>query len=250
MGDDGEQGFALVSVLWCIALLSLIAAAMLGSGILAARTSHNAWTRLQAQTALDAGVQRAILALLQPGLDADGRVNTVPANFSFDGFAMTLSVQDQAGLIDLNLATRKALQSLLQSQGTALDQAASLADAIIAQRSSGSFQSVDDLNAVGGMTPEIFAGIAPALTVYSHKPDVDTFTAPPAVLQAVTGMTAANADAFVASRAQRANQVRSNAGHVFAIRVQTRAGANVQERQAMVQITNDPARPFWFLDWR
>ena len=39
-----------------------------------------------------------------------------------------------------------------------------------------------------GMTPELFDGVAPALTVYSQTPWVDPSFAPPAVLRALPGM--------------------------------------------------------------
>ncbi len=52
----------------------------------------------------------------------------------------------------------------------------------------GPFQSVDELALVMGMTPQIFARVAPALTVYSHQRDFDLRVAPKEALLAVPGM--------------------------------------------------------------
>jgi general secretion pathway protein K len=47
------------------------------------------------------------------------------------------------------------------------------------------FQTIDELKLVAGITPEIYARVAPAITIYSRDADVDEDTAPFAVLNAL-----------------------------------------------------------------
>ncbi len=56
----GERGFALATVLWGIAALSLIAGVMIVSSLNAARIDRNAWLQLQVRSAADEGVQNGV----------------------------------------------------------------------------------------------------------------------------------------------------------------------------------------------
>ena len=138
---------------------------------------------------------------------------------------MRLTVQDEAGKIDLNMVQPDLLLRLLTSAGVDLMAAQTLADRILDWRDpgigerlngakaseyraagyaygprNGPFESVEELKLVMGMTPDLFDAIAPALTVYSQTPWVDPTFAPPEVLRRLPGID----DGAVATLSRRA----------------------------------------------
>lgn len=282
-----DAGLALVAVLWGLAVLSLIAAAMLYAGTGSVRISRNAWAGTQAQAVADAGIQRAIVSLLDPRASHKWRIDGVAQDFNFYGADVRVTIQDESGMIDVNFASKSRLQDLLTAASAKAEDAATLADRIVDWRTptnlrslngasvsdyrdaglsylprNGPFQSVEEVNLVLGMTPELYARIAPALTVYSHRPDFDTRTAPLEVLLVIPGMDVQKARDLIAARAPPPSQTTNTPlaagfdtapvypGHVFAIRSDVQSGRVHSSRDAVVQLTGDPARPFWILGWK
>jgi general secretion pathway protein K len=266
-GRRSERGLALVVALWGVAALALIAAAMLMSAVTTARIDRNAWEQLRVQTAADTGVQSAILSLFDPTQPQplDGREHSL----SFAGIAVTVSVQDESGRIDLNYATRALLRDFFNAIGA--NDADSIADRVIDWRTrketrslngataedyrsagytwhprGGPFQSVDELGLVLGITPDLLRRAAPGLTVYSHIPGFDTRFATRDVLRTIPGTGEHEADELVAARGPTA----AAAGHAYSI-VATAARARMRfSRRAVVLISADPAHPYWSLDWK
>jgi general secretion pathway protein K len=284
-GRRHERGIALAVVLWGIAALSLIATAMLASSVNAVRIGRNAWTQLQVQTAADSGVQGAILSLFDPKPEKQPPPDGTAQHIFVNGIAVTLTIQDEAGRIDLNYASRNTLRDLFKSQGA--DDADALADHVVDWRSPGStkslkgataddysnagygyrprgspFQSIDELRLVMGMTADLYKRVEPALTVYSHSPNFDMRVAPKQVLEIIPGMDEQKAEEEVAARAgdiklaDTSPVVASFAsapilnGHALSITASAQRGQTRFSRRAVVLISGDPARPYWILDWR
>ncbi|HEY2069241.1 MAG TPA: hypothetical protein VGG48_06780 [Rhizomicrobium sp.] len=270
MSTRRQRGVALATVLWGIAALSLIAAAMLSSAVNAVRISRNAWTQVQARSAADAGVQSVLLSLFDPKGHAplDGRARHI----AWNGADVTVSLQDEMGRIDLNAAPRDALRDLFKGVGA--DDPDALADRVVDWRGSkpmhslngasaadyaqagagyhprgGPFQSVDELGLVLGVTPDLLARVTPALTVYSHRADFDMRVAPKEALLVIPGMSADNAAAAIAARGDGVS-LDPLAGHAVSITAEAEQGRAHFIRHAVVLITGDPARPYWILDWR
>jgi general secretion pathway protein K len=286
-GRRQERGIALASVLWTVAALSLIAAAMLSSSMNAARISRNAWAQLQTQNAADTAIQRAALNLFDPRADHRFPMDGTPHDEDVDGITVSVAIQSEDGRIDLNYAHRPLLHDLFKSAGADSALADALADRIVDWRSpkatrslngaaagdydkagsavrprGGPFQSVDELGLVMGMTPEIFARVAPALTVYSHSPNFDMRVAPKPALLTIPGMTEDEANRDVALRdgvptisptnvvIAAIQPAAAQEGHAYAIGAQARRGAIRFSRQAVVLLTGDPVHPLYFVDWK
>lgn len=211
-GRERERGWALVSVLWALAILSMMAAATEALTVSSARITHRAYDQARIEADIHAAVVRAVLAIDDQRVNARWRVDGVPQPFTFDGLSMMVAVQDQAGLIDLNVADQDTLAGLFTFAGLAPDAAKTLAanvndwrepinsdddpsrklgttDGLYANTGykprHNPFQTVNELKLVAGMPPALFARVAPALTVYSRDSDVDEDTAPLIVLNAL-----------------------------------------------------------------
>jgi general secretion pathway protein K len=276
-----ERGIALASVLWGMAALSLIAAAMLSSSMNAAHIARNSWTQLQAENAADTAIQRAIFSLFDPRADRRLPVDGTTQALTVNGQSVSVSIQDEAGRIDVNYANRDLLRDVFKAAGAPAQDADALADRVADWRAPGSahnlngataddyrragdsyvprgrpFQSTGEVGLVMGMTPALFARIEPALTVYSHSPNFDMRAAPREVLMAIPGMDETKADQMVSYRAPPpagaglyyglVNPI----GHAFTITATTADGGAHMSRQAIVMVSGDPAHPVWVLDWK
>jgi general secretion pathway protein K len=286
-GKSRERGWALVSVLWSVTMLSLLAAATQELTITAHRAEHRAWDSARADAALEAGVVQAVAGI--SGTSGRWRVDGVPRQESFEGFRLRIAVQDEAGRFDLNAVDGSILTALLRSAGLESELAAALSDTILDWRSPagphrlngasdddyaaaglsyrprhGAFQTVDELRLVLGMTPELFRRIRPALTVYTKRAMIDPALAPK---EALLALYAGNEDAVEAILQARAsggeipselylnsrdgviNPGVSLTGQAFTIAVETILDERSYRRTAVVMLTGDDKQPYLTLWW-
>ena len=198
----GEKGVALIAVLWTLILLSLVAASLSYESRTNERIARNAADAAASRAAADAGVTRAILDLLTLG---DGKVFKTNGRVYVWSFArnnVSISIRDEFSKVNLNQASEAVLVSLFTSVGIERSKAQALADAIADFRDvddiprlsgaeeadyraaglnwgpkNASFQSIEELQQVLGVTPQIYRRITPDLTIYSGgtvNPDLAT----------------------------------------------------------------------------
>jgi len=198
----GERGFALVVVLWTLALLALLASVLLAD----ARTEEKLTANRQADAVglavADAAISATMLDLLRAG--------NVPAGARRVGSAMvSVSLENLSGRMNPNIVSVVMLNALLQRLGVPQQAAESLAAAIVDWRSPGlspskhgakaaeyraaglpygppgrPFEHLDELGAVLGMTADVLAALTPHLTLWSTT-DPDPAFADALVLDAM-----------------------------------------------------------------
>lgn len=280
----GEKGIALVSVLWVLAILSVMAAAALSTGRLFAILERNNVRTALADSVADAGVARAVLGLLDNRPEMRWRVDGMPQTFAFAGGPVQVTVQDELGKFDLNAIDEGQFKSLFMSGGMSDEPAAKLAARAIAWRSEasesssaappskthtpryGPYQSVDEIKLLDGMTEEVFQTIEPALTVYSKRPTIDPEVAPREALLALPGVDRKRIEEILEARVtgESASESEGNSsarvgvldinmplsGRVFTITVLAEHQGAQARRVAVVQLTPDGAQPYLILDWR
>ena len=272
-----------ISVLWGLGLLTAISLSLLWSGNMSYGLTRNDLEHARVNATVEAAVNRAVVALLDPRPERRWRTDGVAQSFEFDGAAIKVSIQDELGRIDLNQAEAATLVSLLQSAGLDFDSATRLADKILDWRTAtslkhlngakaqdyhaagstyqprnGPFQSVDELLLVRDMTPELFRRIEPALTVYSGRQFVDPQVAPREALRALPNMSPNDVDNVLAARASQQSALNRTAtdlatslrGRAFTIRAELERADRTTAIEAAVRLTDDPANPYWLLSWR
>src|SRR3954471_4363806 len=103
----------LLSVLWGIALLSLVTVSLLNSSSTSQKLARNAVNAAQLDAVAEAAVVRAVAGLIEPRPEqrwpADGRLQ----RFVLRGIEASVEIQDELGRIDLNFADRLVLFGLL-----------------------------------------------------------------------------------------------------------------------------------------
>jgi general secretion pathway protein K len=291
---ERERGWALVSVLWTLAILSMMAAATEALTISSARISHRAYDNARFDADFHAAVVRAVLAIDDSRENARWRIDGVPQHFSFDGLDMLVSVQSQAGLIDLNVADTDNITALFTSAGLAPSAAKTLAANVDDWRTPinsdddptrkqgttdalynnagykprhNPFQTVDELKLVAGMTPALFARVAPALTIYSRDADVDEDSAPIIVLNALYPGDPNKVAQTIQARENPQPQAGANGsssppgppgvlagsasswGLSYSVTVAAAPNGRHILRSAVVEPTGDPDRPYLVEAW-
>jgi general secretion pathway protein K len=201
----------LVSVLWLLALLTVVTLVLLTTVRLDVRAAGQLARHAQAEALAD-GLTRLIALRLgdrarrplpTEAITADGN----PYICSHEEALVEIAITDVGGLVDLNTASVRLIEWLLLGHGLAADKAAALAAAIVdfrdeddlpsrngaesaAYRAAGlrhgpknaPFESVTELDQVLGMDLALFARLRSVTTVHSRQPGIDPTKAPPEVL--------------------------------------------------------------------
>ena len=227
MRTNPERGIALVLVLWVLALIMVIAADFLHATRTDSLVVRNALSIARAEAAADAGVHRGLMEIYRPtNLDTTWKRDGETHEWHFEGVAVTVSISDESGKIDINSASDALFKGLLISAGVSEEDAVKLLDAILDWRDPDSvkrlygaedaeyqaagltyrptnspFQAIEELQLVLGMRPEIYRRIAGSITVFSRQPGVRMQTATREVLMAIPNVTAEQVDNFIAERA-------------------------------------------------
>lgn len=207
-----QSGFALIMVLWTLALLTTIGVQLAGSGRQEAQLTRNLVDSAVLQAAADGAVQQAIFRLLDTSerqWRADGVFHVMRLGHSL----IRLRIEDEGGKVNPNIASPKLLQALLLEAGAASRLTPGLAAAIVAWRSDAGritarsaaiaryasagrdygppgapFESIDEIGAVLGMTPELLARLGPHLTIFTEE-DPGASTTDPVVAAALADVS-------------------------------------------------------------
>ena len=285
-----QHGIALVLVLWATTLLTVIAASFAFSMRTDTLLAQNLAASARAQALADAGVQRALYEMFKPIADLQRwKGDGVPHQWEFGGGKLSIMVLDVSGKIDLNSASDDLLKGLLKSVGLTDEESIVLLDAIVDWRdgddlprpkgaevaeykaaglkyrpSNAPFETVNELQRVLGMTPDLYANLADALTVDSHQAGINAAIAPRKVLLALPGATVALVDAYLIARqealvknlppppfAPAAAAVAGDDGSVYSVRAEAALpDGTVFIREAVVKIDQGAVRKFVFFSWK
>ena len=270
----GQRGFALVTVLWAAMILALIAASITATGRTETQLTHTRYAMAQLDAIADGAINLAVLRLLDPSPAVHPPVDATQFMVEFAGHTITISVQDESGKIDLNMAQEGLLRRLLTTVGTDPLAAQALVDKILDWREAtigrrvngakaedyrdagfaygprnGPFESVEELQLVMGMNAPLYERIAPSLTVYSQSPWVDPAFAPTDVLTALSGMGAPPVAQILYARAA-GEHGGVMFGHAFAISAQIDDDGLRVAKSAVVRLTGAPQAPVVVYRWR
>lgn len=250
-----EGGFALLIVLWSVALLSLILSELLSAGRGAALRASEARAAAAGRAAADGAIAEEIYHLLGHGgaWSADGLTHEVAIGAS----RVSVQARSLASAINPNLASTALLSGLFQSAGLAAQQATALAQAVTAWRSKPAtqaeaearlaayrraglpfappgrpFADIGELGFVIGMTPQLLAAVTPFLSLYPSG-DPDAAIAPPMVREALRRAGQAGA---------QSGQFDGNFPVVAITAVAHGPGPGLVRRSAVVSLPGDQAK--------
>lgn len=283
------RGIALVIVLWLSIMLTVIGAGFAFAMRSEAQAARNALSLGQARAAADGAVERMAFELARPRYPAAWAADGVPHAWRDGDSELKASAVDESAKIDVNSAPETLLRGLFENvAGVDAATAAKLADAVQdwrdpddTRRANGAeeadyraaglpqkpsnmgFETVMEVARVMGVTPAIFARIAPSLTVHSRQPGINAQTASRDVLLALPGATPEAVDAYLAQRDEAraaklpvppfppASAFPAGAVPVWRIRAEARVADGVTfAREAVVRPSGDARRPLLTLSWQ
>ena len=277
LASPRDRGIAIVAALWASAILAVIVVSVLQLVRADAKLGRGREDVAELGAIADAAVNITVLALLNPK-PAQWPVNGVPVNVPFAGHDIQVSVQDEAGKIDLNITGEPILRQLLIGAGLDAEAARGLAESIVGWREAdegkrpgtGSsdvsaaghgprhalFQSVEELQLIPGMTQELYRRIAPLLTVYSQTPWIDPALSSVAVLTVLSAVDS-SAEAALRRLEEERLGVRPPAanpgvvlGHAYTITAELHGAAAARVvRTAIVRVTGQPRAPLLIYRW-
>jgi general secretion pathway protein K len=220
-----QRGLALLTVLWMLVMLSAL---VIGLGVAARTETHLARNLVEAARArhlAEAGIERAVLALLDEREAASLRPDgSRGVEFRLGGGAVRAAVTDECGKIDINTGWAELLRGAVQVAGPGGKEGDALTDAILDwrdpddQRRPGGaerrdyerlnlpgprnapFLAVEELQQVAGMTPEIFRRLEPLVTVSCLQAGIDPRVAPAGALRALPGVRDREVEEVMAAR--------------------------------------------------
>ena len=203
-----EEGFALLIVLWTMALLALLAAQVTGIGRAETRLAAAQRVGAQLEAAADAAVYETVWHML-PGSGDYWMPGAMERDLRESGGLVHVSITDERGKIDLNQAPPPLWQGLFSVLGLDAKTAQTLANAINDWHNEGpgtdasenvppeyksegyawgppgqDFESLPELLLVRGMTPAIYQAILPYITLDLEQGPWPQY-APPIVLAAI-----------------------------------------------------------------
>lgn len=191
-----HRGAALLLVLWLIVLLT----ALVGGFAMVARVERLQGLVLvrgvMADNAARAGLEYAVSQLQLPDPQARWQPDGRPYQWQYNGATVEVRIVDESGKVDLNEADPGLLGELFRAVGIEQVEAARLAAAVVdwrdtdplTQAAGGAedadyasagrpygakdapFEGIAELEQVLGFTPEIYALVAPHVTVHSNLP--------------------------------------------------------------------------------
>lgn len=263
-----QDGMALIVVLWLIVLLSIMAAGHARNVHTDTQLASRQVEIAKARGMAEAGINHVILEML-----ADSSGDEIPIDgsvFAVDIYdeRVTLAVRSATGLVDLNAADAKLLDTVLQACGVEEGRRPELVDAILDWRDGDdlthlngiedgdyvaaglpwssrddAFVSIDELKYLPGIDQGLFERMAPLVTVHSGRAGIDLENAPPILVMALTGE-----QVEPANPAQLRARRRIGTFHIYAT-VATESGT-LASIEAVVTTSRLAGKPVTIHEWR
>lgn len=282
-----ERGFALITVLWAMLVLALIAASISLAAHTEVKLAAARRNQAELRARADGAINLVILHLLRSPPQERPPLDGTPFEIRVGQHKVQARVFSELGKIDLNLAPVELLEQLFIVAGrvpgparllaervtewrgqllpgrTVEDVAAEYRNAGLTYMPTGrSFTTTEEVRLVLGMSPDIFQRIAPLVTVHAQASTVVTQYADRDVLLVLTRgdptemATIQDARSEQAREAQRVSAAaaglsgQSLAGHALTISAVALGGGERRvERRAIIRITGHTRVPVWVYRW-
>jgi general secretion pathway protein K len=265
--NGANRGFILVAVLWLAGLIAALATGFMLTVRIEALTAANVNQNAQSEYIAD-GMARLTA----------WRLAVHPENYSSDAgsfqciwndrVAVAVTIQDQAGLADLNVMPPMFFETLFLKLGAASVRAKDLSMAMVDFRDADSvsmtgaaepqtypdrdfgpknspFQAIEEIDQLPGMDELLYEKLLPLVTVHSSQPGIDPLSAPTNLRQL---FGEANDGVFTGALV---NYQGSSQRKTFGIDVRvTNDNGSRFRRRAIAVVLQQPKQPFVFLEWQ
>jgi general secretion pathway protein K len=267
-----DEGFALLLVLIGLAVVALIIAAVVDSSRHYAKEAESSVDAMQLRAGTDAAVVTAVRDLAEAGAVTPPLL-THPVSVHLGDVEVSLSVRPEAAKIDLNAADPALIRALLLVLEFKPEAATRVSDQIADWRdldsdlrphgaeasdyiAAGRFyvppnrdiESISELAFLLNGSEDLVVCLAPFVTVFSHRADVEPTAAAEPVRRALNMIKPQSFPEDTTSSASIVAGHAVVAGEIFEIDTYaTGASGPAMSRRTILRMTGDPRRPYWVL---
>lgn len=285
---SGDQGFVLIVVLWGLGVLLVLVASFSVTTRSFTKATANRVINAQAQAHAETGVHMALMALIA---GRAGRPDTAPA-VPLDGVpyackaaavtTLVITIDDEAGKVDLNGASAGLLQRLFSGfaddarHGEVATRALlDFRDADDVRRNNGAeardytvaglafgpsnapLFAVEELEQVLGVSRELYLKVRPFVTVHSRRSGVDPTVASPTLLAALGGKPPPKRFDARSIEGQREDYLIPRKYNVpsdktaYTVRVEVhRPSGGLFVQEVVIELLPSRSPPYRYLAWR
>lgn len=222
-----NKGLALIVVLWVITLLTIMASSFALTIQRESAIISGIKEKAEAQALAEAGINYATVMLFNSDTEQQWQSSNSLYQVNYVGKNIRILIADESGKININYADKQQLLDVLNFAKVEKAQADSLSDAIIDWRDNNNimepngaeaeqysaagftytprnkvFNSVEELQMVMGMTPEIYQQLEGMISVYATKKGINPVTASRSVLLTLPDSTEDLVDEYILQRAE------------------------------------------------
>jgi len=233
----GERGFALLLVIWVLAILAVLAVGFAAGTRSESRLARNLLEAARARALAEAGVARAGAGLFENDPQRQWRADSAEHAMSFEAGLVRVRIDDENGKVDINLAPPELLSNLCLELGIDPDVCTGLIDGVmhrrrvatpastprpqrpqpqpsfqpgraiglgaspVAELQVAAFAAVEELRQLPGIDQVTLDRLRPFITVYGQRAQVDASVAPPEVLLAIPGVDRREVELLLQTRA-------------------------------------------------
>lgn len=192
------RGFALPVVLLLLATMSVLAIRLVDQSRTDIVSARALAREAEARNAADAGYATMVVRYL-----AENRGGPMSFETRIGRAQVSVVATPETGKIDLNSAEPELLAGIFRVLGVEPRRAAQLAQSVAELRESNGrvLRNADELLQFSDVDISLVERVRPYVTVFRANPGVDARVAPRAVLVAIPGITAEDAELVLASRA-------------------------------------------------
>ena len=276
-----EAGYAVLAAMVAAAGFALVAAQLVATSRTAVITASAEAVRARMSADVQAGFALAADGLIAADPKARWSIGGEPRTLDFDDAVLTIRVEDERGKIPLNTISATQARAMFQLAGADPAVADNLATAFLFRRDPTlrllnddddepgthppapapprspagrglGLATVRDLLLLPGMTADIYAALAPSVSLAVRDAAFEPRTATPLSLEVMTGAAAAS-PAVIERRRELEGETTALdtapplalAGRPLTLRVQVRdARGDSFERAQVVELTRSAERPY------
>jgi len=189
---EASHGFALLVVLWFLVLIAAIGTFLMANARIETAIARNVLSAARADALADAGIAQAAFRLTETSASGSWNLDGVPHRLLLPTGQVIIRLYDETGKINPNHASDVLMSALFEVAGVERVRARSLGAAIVDWVASGSgiqrfgaeqyrqagksyappsapLETIDELQLVLGMTPEILNSVRPHFTIHTQS---------------------------------------------------------------------------------
>lgn len=270
-----QQGLALITTLWLVALLLLMTMTFSRTMHTEAKMIKHSLADAQSEQLAESGIWMALQLLLDSYDGQPSNLESISQTLAERENNLSIYIQDHNGLIDLNYAPPELIQAALLGLGWNTFKAETLSHQIIDWRDkdhdkhrSGAedmdyrakgradgakdrpFNSVEEIRLLLDVSESDYQAIASLFTVYSQQRSVNTQLSPEMLYQALQPVQQRQSSPVNDVESMSSSWFNERTGRVLSISSRSALNNHISHLEAVILLHPDQYRQYAILAWR